>query len=192
MPPVCRHTYCTSVCCPYSICSPYVMGTWGASIQPICLGVFGGHQYICQAFLWLSVHPFASKFITVILAASHHCGLLLYWTGCQLMSALLPFFVVFIMSHASITTAMTTTPPVTLVCSSTLSLLPKHTTVPSLMRLPAMSGQHDVVLPPPLTPRHSGCVVGFAIVLQQQPSSQMPLQAYGNYAMDPSQVGFSF
>ena len=51
------------------------------------------------------------------------------------------------------------------------------------------SGQHDVVL---LTPRHSGGVVGLAHVPQQQPLSQMPLQAYANYDMGPLQVGFSF
>ena len=60
------------------------------------LGPFGGHQYICQAFLCLSVHPFAPQFITVIPVALHHYGLLLYWTGCLWMSAMLhaivPFF----------------------------------------------------------------------------------------------------
>ena len=59
------------------------------------------------------------------------------------------------------------------------------------MGLPATSGQHDVVLPPPLMPRHSGGIVGLAIVPQQQPPSQMPLQAYASYVMGPSQVGFS-
>ena len=58
--------------------------------------------------------------------------------------------------------------------------------------LPATSGQYDVVLPPPLSQRHSGGVIGLATVLQQQTLSQMPLQAYANYAMGPPQVGFSF
>ena len=49
-----------------------------------------------------------------------------------------------------------------------------------------------MVLPPLLTPRHSGGVVGLATVLQFQPPSQMSLQAYVNYAMGPPQVGFSF
>ena len=98
-------------------------------------------------------------------------------------------FVVFIMSEASTTTAKTTTPLVTEVSSGTLSLLSKVTMVPSLMGLPATSGQHDVALPPLLTPRHSRSVVGLASVPQQQPPSQMPLQAY---AMGPSQVGFPF
>ena len=66
------------------------------------------------------------------------------------------------------------------------------TMIPSLMGLPATSGQHDVVLPLLLTPRDSGCVVGLATVPQQQPPSQMPLQAYASYAMGPPEVGFSF
>ena len=60
------------------------------------------------------------------------------------------------------------------------------------MGLPAISGQYDVLLPPLLTPRHSGVVVGLAIVSQGQSPSQMPLQAYANYAMGPLQVGFLF
>ena len=63
---------------------------------------------------------------------------------------------------------------------------------PSLIGLPATSGQHDVIVLPPLTPRHSGNVVGLATVQQQQPTSQMPLQAYANYVIGPPQVGFSF
>ena len=85
--------------------------------------------------------------------------------------------------------AMTTTPPVTDVCSGTSSLLTTVTMPPSLMGLPMTSGQHDVVLPPPLTLRDSGCVVGPATVPQQQPQSQMPLQAYANYVMGSQQVG---
>ena len=53
---------CTSVCSPSTICSPYVMGTYGGSVHLYVLGSLGGHQYICQAFLCLSVHPFASQF----------------------------------------------------------------------------------------------------------------------------------
>ena len=49
-----------------------------------------------------------------------------------------------------------------------------------------------MVLLPSLTQRHSGGIVGLATVLQQQFPSQMPLQAYANYAMAPPQVGFSF
>ena len=43
-----------------------------------------------------------------------------------------------------------------------------------------------------LTPRHSGGVVGLTTVQQQQPPSQMPLQAYANYAMGSPQADFSF
>ena len=99
---------------------------------------------------------------------------------------------VFIMSQASTTTAMTTTPPVTVVHSSMSCLLSVVTMAPSLMGLSVISGQHDAVLLPTLTPRNPGGVVGPAIVLQQQPQSQMPLQAYANYAMGPPQVDFSF
>ena len=99
---------------------------------------------------------------------------------------------IFIMSQASTTTVITTIPPVTVVCSSTSPPLSMVTLAPSLMGLPVISGQHDVVLPPLLTPRHSGGVAGLATVPQQQPPSQMPLQAYANYAMGPPQVGFSF
>ena len=60
------------------------------------------------------------------------------------------------------------------------------------MGLPATPGKHDVVLLPPLTPRHCGGVVGLVTLPQQEPPSQMLLQAYANYAMGPPHVGFSF
>ena len=85
--------------------------------------------------------------------------------------------------------AMTTNPPVSVVFSGTSSHLSMVTMACSLMGLSAMSGQHDVFV---LTPRHSGCIDGLATVPQQQPPSQMPLQAYANYVMGPPQVGFSF
>ena len=96
------------------------------------------------------------------------------------------------MSQASATMAMATTTPVTVVCSGTSSVLTAVTVAPSIMGLPAMLGQHDVALPPPLTLKESGGVVGLATVPQQQPQCQMPLQAYVNYAKGPPQVGFSF
>ena len=90
------------------------------------------------------------------------------------------------MSQVSTSTAVTTTPPVTVVSSgmSSLSLVTM-----ALMGLPTTLGQHDVVLPPPLTPRGFG---GHASVPQQQPPSLMPLQACPNYAMGSLQVGFFF
>ena len=97
---------------------------------------------------------------------------------------------VFIMSQASATMATTTI--VTVVCSSTSYLLWMVTKTPSLMWLPATSGQHDLVLPPLLTPKHSGGVVGLASVPQQQPLSRMPLQTYASYAVGPTPVGFYF
>ena len=72
------------------------------------------------------------------------------------------------MSQVSTTTAMTTTPPVTVV-SPGMSSLSSVTVAPSLMGLPTMLGQHDVALLPPLTPRCSGGVLGLASVSQQQP-----------------------
>ena len=60
------------------------------------------------------------------------------------------------------------------------------------MGLPATSCQQDVVLLPSVTTRHSGSVVGLTTVPQQQPPPLMLLQAYANYAMGPSQVGFCF
>ena len=114
---------------------PICHGDLGASVHPIWFGVFGGHQYICQAFWCLSVHTFVSQLITFMPIFPHHCGLLLYWTGCLWMSAMLlavvPFFVVFIMSQASTTMAMTTTPLVTVVSSGMLSLLSTVTMAPS-------------------------------------------------------------
>ena len=84
--------------------------------------------------------------------------------------------------------AMTTTPLVTVV-SSGLSSVSSVTVAPSLMGLPTTLGWHEVVLPPPLTPRGSGGVIGLASVPQQQPPSSMPLLAYANYAMGSPQVG---
>ena len=84
-----------------------------------------------------------------------------------MLHAAVPFFVVFIMSQASTTTVMTTTPLVTVVSSGMPSLLSTVTMAPSLIRLPETSGQHYVVLSPPLplTPWHSGSVLGLASVL---------------------------
>ena len=87
--------------------------------------------------------------------------------------------------------AMTTTPLVTVVSSVMLSLS-TVTIAPSLVGLPTMLGQHDVVLLPPLTPRCSGGVLGLASVPQQQPPSSMPPQACANYAMGSPQVCFFF
>ena len=133
------HTPCTSVCSMF----PIWHRDLGASVHPICLGVFLECQYICHAFHCLLVHPFASQFITVMPVAPHHCGLLLCWTECLWMSAMFhavfPFFIVFIMSQASTTIAMATTPCVYWYIVSSLNGY--HG--PPLMELLATSGQHD-------------------------------------------------
>ena len=49
-----------------------------------------------------------------------------------------------------------------------------------------------MVLPPPLTLRCPGGVIGLASGPQQQPPSLMPLLAYANYAVGSPQVGFFF
>ena len=163
------------ICMPHTplyICmfSPYDMGMGDISTPNMFLGLWG-HQHISQAFWYLSVHPFVSQFITFMSVAPHYCGLFIYWTGCLwmfvMLHAVVPFFVVFIISQAATTMAMNTTPLVTVVSSGISSFLSMVTMVPSLMGLPATSGQHDMVLPPPLTPRHSGSVVGLATVPQQ-------------------------
>ena len=56
----------------------------------------------------------------------------------------------------------------------------------------AALGLQDVDLPPLLLQRVTRDVVGLATVLQQLPQSQVPFQAYANYAMGPLQVSFFF
>ena len=94
------------------------------------------------------------------------------------------------MSHIS-TTALTTTPPVTVV-SSGLSSVSSMTVAPSLTGFPVSLDLHGVVPPPPLMLRGSGAVMGSVSVLQQQTPSLMPLLAYANYAMGSPQVVFFF
>ena len=93
------------------------------------------------------------------------------------------FFVVHYVSH--LTTALTTTPPVTVVSSGLSS-------VSSVTGFPVSLDQHGMVPPPPLMPRGSGGVLGSVSVPQQQPPSSMPPLAYANYAMGSPQVGFFF
>ena len=94
------------------------------------------------------------------------------------------------MSHI-LTTALTTTPPVTVV-SSGLSSVSSVTVAPSLTGFPVSLDQHGMVPPPPLMPRGSGGVLGSVSVPQQQTPSSMPPLAYANYAMGSPQVGFFF
>ena len=85
-----------------------------------------------------------------------------------------------------LTTAQTTTPPVTVV-SSGLSFMSSVTVGPSLIGFPV-----SVVPPPPLMPRGLGGVLGSVAVPQQQPPSSMPPLVYANYAMGSPQVSFFF
>ena len=94
------------------------------------------------------------------------------------------------MSHI-LTTAPTTTPPVTVV-SSGLSSMSSVTVAPCWTGFPVSLDQHGVVPPPPLMPRGSGGVLGSVSVPQQQPPSSVPPLAYANYAMGSPQVGFFF
>ena len=57
-------------------------------------------------------------------------------------------FLYYIMSQVSTSTSTTATPPVTVV-SPGMSSLSLVAMAPSLMGLPTMLGQHDVILPPP-------------------------------------------
>ena len=91
------------------------------------------------------------------------------------------------MSHVS-TTALTTTPPVTVV-SSGLSSVSSVSVAPSLTGFPV---SHGVIQPPPLMLRSSGGVLGSGSVPQQQIPSSMPPLASANYAMGSPQVGFFF
>ena len=54
------------------------------------------------------------------------------------------------------------------------------------MGLPVTSGQDDVVLLPPLTPRNSRGFDGLTTAISVSDD------AYANYAMGPLEVGFSF
>ena len=90
-----------------------------------------------------------------------------------------------------LTTAPTTTPPVTVV-SSGLSSVSSVTLAPSLTGFGVSLDQHGVVPPPPLMPTGSGDVLGSVSVPQQQTPSSMPPLAYANYAMGSPQVGFFF
>ena len=68
MPPVhlyAPYTPCKSMFSLYHML-PICNGDLGASVHPMYLGVLWGHQYICQVFQCLSVHSFASQFITVM------------------------------------------------------------------------------------------------------------------------------
>ena len=143
-------------------------GLWGASIH------LSGISVSVSTLNCLSAHNSPTSCSPSLLIAS-----LLDWMPMDVCNAscCCSFLCsVIIMSQAYTTMAITTTPLVTVVCSSMSSLFWMVTMAPSLMGLPAV-----------LTPRNSWGVVGLATVVQQQPPSQMPLQAYANYAFGPAQ-----
>ena len=100
---------------------------------------------------------------------------------------------VLMMSLTGCMSATTTTTLLAAVCSMALPITTIVTRAPTSVGL-AASGQHDGVLPPQLMMRHKmRSSVGLTTVLQQQqPPSQMPPQAYSNYAMGPPHVNVLF
>ena len=166
---VCLSDWEASICLPVCPYVPICLMDLGASVHPICHGVFWGTSVhllgisvSVSTSIYLSVHNNQTSCSPLLWAAS-------YCSGCLWMYAMLHavdlFFScsVFIMSQASTTTAATTTSPMTVVCSSMSSLLSTVTMAPYMMGLPVTSGQHDVVLPLPLTPRNSGVLLALPL-----------------------------
>ena len=207
MPP-CFCTPCTFVCppgCtpPCSQCSCMVLEhcmLWGVVfLLNVYWGtppLFGGASPLSPTLLcWLPVHCYSQgyQFLCGGLSPSiegfggvfpHHLGRF-GGTSALCYSHVHSYtFFLCIMSHVS-TTALTTTPPVTVVSSGLSSV----SVAPSLTGFP---GSHGVVPPPPLMLRSSGSVLGSASVPQQHIPSSMPPLAYANYAMGSPQVGFFF
>ena len=94
------------------------------------------------------------------------------------------------MSHV-LTTALTTTPPVTVVSSGLFfHVISDSGSFPDRVSSKLGSARHGST--PPLMLRGSGGVPGSVSVPQQQPPSSVPPLAYANYAMGSPQVGFLF
>ena len=89
-------------------------------------------------------------------------------------------------------TVITTTPPVAFVCSSTWTITTTVKMVATSVGLAAASGKQDMVMPSLLILKKLICIVGLVTVLQQQPKSHMPSQAYVNYPMGYPQASFLF
>ena len=115
------------------------------------------------------------------------------WTGglwryaqaiCCRLILIVPFLLSgFILCQASATIAAMTTPPVTVLCSSTLSHITTVTMAPTLKGPPATLGEHDVILPPLLILRDTRGVFGLATVLQQQLISELSLPLISLYVL---------
>ena len=172
MPPLCPYTPCTSV--HPSISSMYICMFPLYNMLPICHEDFGGsvHTIYLWVFLGATVHLSGisvSVGTSTCLSVhnSHNSSSQSLWATSLLdwmpmdvccASCCCSFLCsVFIMSQVSTTTStIITTPLANVVCSGMSSLLSTVTMAPSLMGLPTTLGQYDVVLPPLLTPRHSG------------------------------------
>ena len=94
---VCCHTFTVHLYVPLYHMFPTFCGNLGAPVHPICLGVFRSDQSTVRHFC-------ACQYIHCLSVHNSHISpsqsmLLLYWTGCLWMSAMLhavvPFFVVF-------------------------------------------------------------------------------------------------
>ena len=90
-------------------------------------------------------------------------------------------------------TATTTTSAVKVVCSRASLITMTVTITPTSVDLAAV-GQHDMILPTQLILMNTmmGSVDLTTVLQQQQSQSQMPSQAYTNYAMSPPQLSFLF
>ena len=137
--------------------TPYVLGAfWGKSIH------LSGTSMFVSTSIYPSVHK--SYQLLPIIVSCFFTGLNAYGYMLNLMPLTCSFLCsVFILSLASTTTAMTTTPVVTVVSSSMSSLISMVTMATFLMGLSTTSGQNDVVLPPWLTLRNFGGVVGLPL-----------------------------
>ena len=210
-----RHPHVSPILLCASVCSHRLLHVVGACRGPLhvghlpymldtfpCMGVPPYMSYTPHSFVGFPVYLYVSGISACVMG---NIALMLGVWGvfpiCWGLGASAPFDVhmlhlvpscnsLCLMSHVS-TTAMTT-PPLVMVVSSGLSSVSSVTMAVSLMGLPATLGQHEVVLPPPLTLRGSEGVIGLAFVLQQQPQSLMPLLDYAHYAMGFPQMGFFF
>ena len=75
-------------------------------------------------------------------------------------------------------------PIVTVICTGAMTATVTVITVSTSLGLAGVVGENDVILPQPLAPIGTvKGVVGFAILLHQQPYSEIPFVTYASYAM---------
>ena len=159
----------------------HVILGWGASIHLICLGL-GASAHLSGILVLVS-----KSIVLSLWVASYWTGYLdvcyasCYWTFlCSFHYISSPYY------HGYDCYSSGNCGLFWYIISSSVTM------DPSLLGHPAVLGQCDVVLLPPLTLWCPGGVIGLASVPQQQLLSLMPLQAYANYAMGSPQVGFFF